>query len=83
MWKTKPYEILAAVLAMFGAVLLVFTYYPFINPIQYGLDNGNESAPLSRYILGTPVSFLMLSGGWLCNRKARKMKGDEKLPRRE
>lgn len=72
-----PYEILATVSAMVGAVLLVFTYYPIINPTQYRIDNHRETAPESRYVLGTPVAFLILSGAWYLNRKTQKLKRDE------
>jgi hypothetical protein len=78
MKKSIPYEILAMTSAMVGAVLLVFTYYPVINPIQYRIDNHRETAPVSRYILGTPVSLLILSGAWYLNRKTQKLKRDEK-----
>ena len=78
MKKSVPYEILAAVTAMAGVVLLVFTYYPIINPIQYGIDNQRETAPATRFILGTPVSLLILSGAWYFNRKTQKLKRDEK-----
>src|SRR6266852_9870150 len=78
MRKSVPFEIVGAVSAMLGAVLLVFTYYPVINPIRYRIDNHHEPAPVSRYILGTPVSLLILSGAWYFNRKAQKLKRDEK-----
>jgi glycerol uptake facilitator-like aquaporin len=78
MKKSIPYEIVAAVSAMLGAVLLVFVYYPVINPIRYRIDSHHETAPLSRYILGTPVSLLILSGAWYFNRKAQRRKRDEK-----
>jgi hypothetical protein len=78
MRKSIPFEILAMTSAMVGAVLLVFTYYPIINPIQYSIDNHRETAPMSRYIRGTPVSFLILSGAWYFNRKTQKLKRDEK-----
>jgi hypothetical protein len=78
MKKSLSCEILAAVTAMVGVVLLVFTYYPIINPIQYRIDNHRETAPVSRFILGTPVSLLMLSGAWYFNRKTQKLKRDQK-----
>lgn len=78
MKKSAPYETVAAISAMLGAILLVFTYYPVINPIQYRLDNDKESASPSRYIFGTPASILILSGSWFFNLKARRLKRDEK-----
>ncbi len=83
MRKSIPYEIVAAVSGMLGAVLLVFTYYPVINPIQYRFDNHHEPAPVSRYILGTPFSLLILSGAWYFSRKAQKLKRDEKDSKHE
>ena len=83
MRKSIPYEIVAAVSAMLGAVLLVFTYYPVINPIQYRFDNHHELAAVSRYILGTPFSLLILSGAWYFNRKAQGLKRDEKDSKHE
>ena len=78
MKKSVPYEIVAATMMMLGAVLLVFVYYPNINPVQYRFDSHQESAPMSRYIIGTPVSLLVLLVAWYFNRKARKLKRDEK-----
>lgn len=78
MKKYLQYEIVAAILMMFGAVLLVAVYFPLINPIQYRLDSHQEAAPLSRYILGTPVALLILWSAWHFNRKARGLKPDER-----
>ena len=83
MKKSIPYEILAMTTAMLGVVLLVFTYYPVINTIQYRFDNPREIAPFSRFILGTPVSLLILSGAWHLNRKTQKLKRDEKAEKHE
>ncbi|HWY74569.1 MAG TPA: hypothetical protein VN281_03075 [Verrucomicrobiae bacterium] len=77
MKKSLLYEILAAVTAMVGVVLLVFTDYPIINPIQYGIDNHRETAPVSRFILGIPVSLVILSVAWYFNRRAQKLKRNE------
>jgi len=38
---------------------------------------------VSRYILGTPFSLLILSGAWYFNRKAQKLKRDEKDSKHE
>jgi hypothetical protein len=80
MKKFVPYEIVAAIMMMFGAVLLVAVYFPVINPEQYRLESHQETASLSRYIVGTPISFLILGGAWYFNRKARRLKRDEKPP---
>jgi ABC-type nickel/cobalt efflux system permease component RcnA len=76
MKKSVFYEIIAATLMMFGAVLLAFTFYPIINPAQYRIDYDQE-ASIWRYILGMPVSLLVLLGAWSFNRKARKVRPDK------
>jgi len=78
MKKSVVFEIMATVSAMVGVVLLVFTYYPVINPIQYRIDNHRETPPVSRFIVGTPFSLLILSGAWYLNCKARKLKQEKK-----
>ena len=78
MKKSIPYELIAATLMMVGVVLLVFTFYPNINPIQYQIDNQQETAPMSRYIFGTPVSLLILAAAWYFNRAAQRLKRVEK-----
>ena len=83
MKKSVRFEILAATSMMVGAVLLVFVFYPNINPIQYRIDNHQQAAPMSRYILGTPISFLILAGAWYFNRKAQKLKRDEKAAKHD
>jgi hypothetical protein len=89
MKKTFAYEIVAATLMTFGAVLLAFVYFPVINPVQFGMDSHqampvqNEmnhhqaSAPISRYVFGTLASFLVLLEAWYFNRKAQRLKQDE------
>ena len=76
MKKTMLYEIFAVVLAMTGAILLVFTYYPIINPIQYRIDSHGETVQATRLLVGTAISLMILSGNWYFNRKTRKLKSD-------
>jgi hypothetical protein len=76
MKKTMLFKILAVLLAMSGAILLVFTYYPIINPIQYRIDSHGETAQARRLLVGTAISLMILSGGWYFNRKTRKLKSD-------
>ena len=83
MKKSMSYEVLATVSAMIGAVLLVFTYYPIINPIQYRIDNHRETAPMIRFLLGTPISLLILSVTWYFNRKAQTLKRDDRDAKHE
>jgi hypothetical protein len=59
MKKNMLYEILAVVLAMTGAILLVFTYYPIINPIQYRIDSHGETVQATRLLVGTAISLMI------------------------
>jgi hypothetical protein len=61
----------------------VSTEQSVINPIQYRIENHREIAPLSHYILGTPVSLLILLEVWYFNRKAQKLKRDERDSKHE
>jgi len=72
--QSAKYELVAAVVATLGAILLVFIYYPGVNPMQFRLDNHGTPASLSRYIVGTPVSILILAVAWYFNGKAQKLK---------
>jgi H+/Cl- antiporter ClcA len=74
MRKSVPFEIIAATLLMLGAVLLVVVWFPVINPGKYEMLSHQASAPLARYLVGTPVALLMLAGAWHFNRKARRLK---------
>jgi lysylphosphatidylglycerol synthetase-like protein (DUF2156 family) len=74
MKKSAIYEATAATLMVVGAILLVFVFYPHINPVQYRFDSGQESAPINHYIVGVPVSLLFLAGAIYFNRKARKIR---------
>ena len=76
--KSLPYEIVAAVSAIVGAFLLVGLYMPIINPVQTRIETHQESPPVSFYILFTPIPLLILSASWYCNRKAQRLKRDEK-----
>jgi hypothetical protein len=77
MKKSIQYEILATTSAIVGAVLLASTYSPVINPIQLRIDDGLVTTPMSRYIIGTLVSLLILSGAWYFNCKTQKLKRGE------
>lgn len=74
MRKSVPYEIIAAILLTLGAVLLVVVWFPVINPAQYEMLSHQESPPLARYLVGTPVALLVLARAWYFNRKARTLK---------
>jgi len=77
MKASSKYESIATVLALVGAVALVAVYYPILNPEQFSLDFGQDSAPLSRYIIGTPLSLVILVAAWRFNRKAMRLNREE------
>ncbi len=76
------YEIMATVLALGGAVALGIVYFPILNPVQFRLTFGQESAPLSRYFFGIPASLLILGAAWYFNRKATRLKREEQDAKR-
>ena len=65
-------EACGAALMTLGAVVLVATYFPLLNPTQYKLNsNGSESLAL-RYVVGTAISLATLACSWKCNRHAKR-----------
>ncbi|MCB9913455.1 MAG: hypothetical protein H7A46_21475 [Verrucomicrobiales bacterium] len=78
MTKSVPYEVVAVTFMIIGAFLLVATYYPVLNPIQYRIGSHQETAPLSRYLFGTPLSLLILVAAFYFNRRAKRLKRTEK-----
>jgi hypothetical protein len=78
MRKSLPYEIIAAVSAIVGAGILVAVYFPLLNPGQYRIETHQEMPSVVYYIVATPIPLLILGAAWYCNRKAQRMKRDEK-----
>jgi hypothetical protein len=78
--KPLPYEILAAVLAMFGALFLVSVYMPVINPGLTRVEMHKDLPSVGYYIVLTPIPLTMLLASWYCNRKAQQLKQEEKQP---
>jgi len=78
MKRSLPYEIAAAITAVMGAFLLVFLYYPVINPGQYILDTGNKGEPFGYYLILTPIPLMILVAAWRLNRKAQSLKIEER-----
>jgi len=77
--KASPtYASIAAILALVGALALVAVYYPMLNPEQFSLDSGQDSAPLGRYLFGTPASLFILAAAWHFNCQAMRKKQQEK-----
>lgn len=80
MRKSLPYEIIAAVSAMLGALVLVSVYYPVLNPIQYKIDSHEDLPSVGHYIIMTPIPLAILWVSWKLNRKAQQLKQEEKQP---
>ncbi|MGI8977664.1 MAG: hypothetical protein ACR2FY_00410 [Pirellulaceae bacterium] len=70
MKTSTHYEVLASILAVCGAIALVFVYYPLLNPVQFRLTPGPEIEPSVRYFFGTPAALLILAAAWHFNCKA-------------
>jgi uncharacterized membrane protein YidH (DUF202 family) len=82
MKKPLPYEIIATVLAIFGAFLLVGVYMPAINPGQTRVEMHQELPSVGYYIVVTPIPLAVLFASWYFNRKAQQLKREGK-PRGE
>jgi H+/Cl- antiporter ClcA len=82
MKKPLPYEIAAAVLAIFGAFLLVGAYMPLLNPEQTRIETHRELPSVGYYIVVTPIPLLILVASWLFNKKARGLRQEAEQPAR-
>jgi hypothetical protein len=71
------YELIAAISVTLGAVMLAYTYYPFLNPLQFQLDNPGSTGFIWRLVIGTPISLFILLSAWRFNLKARRLKGED------
>ena len=83
-------EFVAAVFLGAGALLLIATYLPIINPnlFRWATDEqgrtqhyssaawGEPAQPLAYYFIGTPLSVGLLSAAWYFNLKALKVRDD-------
>jgi len=76
--KPLPYEIAAALLALFGAFLLVCVYMPVINPGQTRIETHRELPSIGYYIVMTPIPLVVLLASWFFNRRAQQLKREEK-----
>lgn len=80
MKKPLPYEIIAALLAIFGAFILVGVYMPVLNPVQTKIETHQELPSLGYYFVVTPIPLAVLFAAWYFNRKAQRLKGEQKQP---
>jgi uncharacterized membrane protein len=78
--KPLLHEIIAALLAIFGAFLLVGVYMPVINPGQTRIETHQELPSVGYYIIMTPIPLAVLLASWYFNRKAQLLKRGEKRP---
>ncbi len=78
MRRSLPYEILATLGALVGAFVLVCIYFPLLNPGAYKIQSGQTGEPLSYYLIATPFPLLILAASWYLNRKAQRLKREEK-----
>jgi H+/Cl- antiporter ClcA len=82
MKRPLPYEIAAAILALFGAFVLVGVYMPVLNPGLTRITTHRELPSVGYYILLTPIPVSILVASWFLNRKAQAMRrGHEGPPR--
>lgn len=63
------HEAMAAGLMIFGAVALVYTLFPWINPIQYEMNASGDESMWGRLVIGGGVTAALLAGAFHFNRK--------------
>ena len=77
------YQLITAISVTLGAILLVYTYFPVLNPWQFQIDNPGNTGFTGRLAIGTPISLFVLLCAWRFNLKARKFKGDDTEPHKQ
>ena len=78
MKRSLPYEIAAAITALLGAFILVCVYFPLLNPGMHKVETGHRGEPLGYYLVLTPIPLLILVASWRINRKAQRLKQEER-----
>jgi hypothetical protein len=66
----KSFEILSTILLVFGAITIVITIFPVINPRQFEIMGGISSP--ERYFLGLGFGVILLASAYYLNRRAHK-----------
>jgi len=72
------FEAVGILAALFGAFVLVAALSPLINPGRHRLETGHSEEPSSYYLLAIPIPILILSAAWYFNRKAQRLRREEK-----
>ncbi len=72
-WRVKRSplrEALAAGFMVIGVVVLVYTLFPWINPIQYRLNTTGDESLVARTFIGGGATAALLWAAFLFNRRA-------------
>ena len=70
--KLRVLEAIAAVLMVFGAVALMLTFFPLINPPQWEIMTRHSDPSLTlRYAAGSVITSAILAGAFHFNRLAK------------
>lgn len=78
MKRHQVYEALGMITALLGALLLVVAFFPILNPGRHRLETGHSGEPLGYYLITVAIATLVLSAAWYFNRKAQRLKREEK-----
>ena len=76
MRRSTIYEAGAAVFAIVGAFLLVVVFFPILNPGFAAVRGFNDS--MREMLVMSVVPLLLLFLAWKLNKKAQRLKRDEK-----
>ncbi len=69
--KTQVLEAAAAATMVFGAVALMITFFPIINPAQHKFYAYESDSLILRYVVGSLVTSLILGLAFWLNRRAK------------
>jgi hypothetical protein len=77
MRRSLPYEVLATVMALLGALLLVKVFVPLLNPGLYQVRSGRAGEPVGYYLVWAPIPLIILGFAWYLNIKGQRLKRED------
>jgi hypothetical protein len=77
--RLRNLEALAIFTTAIGVVALVGVYFPILNSGFYLTSVHEKALPsIAHYVVGTPIALLILAIGWRLNRKAERLRKEER-----
>jgi hypothetical protein len=70
-------EVISVVLAMLGVIILIFSFFPLINPSHYNVANQEIESGVWRYICGAILAFVFLFISLKINKRSIALRGNK------